>query len=78
MNCEFIKHEDGYICNDCGKVKPRQTIRNCPATNGLGEKIAKVTKALHIKECGGCKKRREKLNRLSVKVKEWVRNENDE
>jgi len=77
MRCEFKEHEDGYICNNCGKYKRRPTIRNCPATNGLGEKIAKVTKALKIPECGGCKKRRQALNRMGEKVKQWVKNENE-
>jgi hypothetical protein len=31
---------------------------------GLGDAVAKVTKTLGIKECGGCKKRREALNKL--------------
>jgi len=30
---------------------------------GLGDAVAKVTKALGVKECGGCKKRREALNK---------------
>jgi hypothetical protein len=33
-------------------------------SRGLGDTIAKVTRALGIKECGGCKKRKEALNRL--------------
>ena len=31
---------------------------------GLGDTIAKVTKAVGIKPCGGCKKRRRKLNKM--------------
>lgn len=31
---------------------------------GLGDAVAKVTKTLGIKECGGCKKRREALNKM--------------
>ena len=31
---------------------------------GLGEVIAAVTKRLGIRECGGCRKRRRRLNRL--------------
>jgi hypothetical protein len=31
---------------------------------GLGDTIKKVTDALHIPQCGACKKRQEKLNRL--------------
>lgn len=38
-----------------------------PADNkskGLGDSIKKVTDKLGIKQCGGCKKRQDKLNRL--------------
>ncbi len=31
---------------------------------GLGDVVSKVTKAVGIKECGGCKRRRKALNRL--------------
>lgn len=31
---------------------------------GLGDTIAKATKAIGIKPCGGCKKRQAKLNKL--------------
>jgi len=33
-------------------------------SKGLGDTIAKVTKAVGIKPCGGCKKRQEKLNKM--------------
>jgi len=33
-------------------------------SRGLGDTIAKITKAVGIKPCGGCEKRREKLNAL--------------
>tara|TARA_Y100000310_G_scaffold235449_1_gene238499 strand:+ start:252 stop:512 length:261 start_codon:yes stop_codon:yes gene_type:complete len=32
-------------------------------SRGLGDTIAKVTKGLGIKPCGGCKKRQAKLNK---------------
>ena len=32
-------------------------------SRGLGDTIAKMTKAVGIKPCGGCKKRQEKLNK---------------
>jgi hypoxanthine phosphoribosyltransferase len=35
---------------------------------GLGDSIAKVTEAMGIKPCGGCKKRQDKLNRLFPKA----------
>ena len=39
------------------------TADNLPS-RGLGDTIAKLTNAVGIKPCGGCKKRAEKLNRL--------------
>lgn len=33
-------------------------------SRGLGDTIAKVTKAVGVRPCGGCKKRQEKLNKL--------------
>jgi hypothetical protein len=33
-------------------------------SKGLGDTIKKVTDKMGIKQCGGCKKRQEKLNRL--------------
>ena len=33
-------------------------------SKGLGDSISKVLKALKLKECGGCAKRRTALNRL--------------
>jgi hypothetical protein len=35
-----------------------------PRPRGLGDTIARVTKALGIKPCGGCQKRQEALNKL--------------
>jgi len=33
-------------------------------SKGLGDTIAKVTEAVGIKPCGGCKKRQARLNKL--------------
>ena len=41
-----------------GEEAESDTIR------GLGDVVAKVTKKLGIKECGGCKERRKKLNKI--------------
>lgn len=38
------------------------TADNLPS-RGLGDTIAKITKAVGIKPCGGCKKRQKKLNK---------------
>lgn len=40
------------------------TEKNLPS-RGLGDTIAKITSAIGIKPCGGCKKRQESLNRLA-------------
>lgn len=46
----------------------RTVSESHPPTNrrsrGLGDTIAKATKAVGIKPCGGCKRRAEKLNKL--------------
>jgi len=33
-------------------------------SRGLGDTIAKITNAVGIKPCGGCKKRQKKLNKM--------------
>ena len=33
-------------------------------SQGLGDSIKKITDAMKIPQCGGCRKRQEKLNRL--------------
>jgi len=35
-----------------------------PPSKGVGDTIAKITSAVGIKPCGGCKKRRAKLNEM--------------
>lgn len=39
-------------------------IRKPDHSKGLGDTVAKATKAVGIKPCGGCKKRQRLLNRL--------------
>ena len=39
------------------------SINGVSASRGLGDTIAKATKAVGIKPCGGCKKRQEWLNK---------------
>ena len=49
------------------QAAPKPAEPAAPASEpmrGLGDAVAKVTKTLGIKECGGCKKRREALNKL--------------
>ena len=35
-----------------------------PKSKGLGDTVKKITDKMGIKQCGGCKKRQKKLNRL--------------
>ena len=62
MDCVFIESEQGYKCSNCGVVKKRITRRNCGLHKGVGDRVAGFTKAIGIKPCGGCNKRRSKLN----------------
>jgi len=57
----------GRRCKQCdwqwkrpGKF-PRRNCAKAPS-RGLGDTIAKLTKAVGIKPCGGCKDRQKKLN----------------
>ena len=43
-------------------LRARQEAMN--ASKGLGDTIAKMTGAMGIRPCGGCKKRQELLNRM--------------
>jgi len=68
MNCDF-QHTDGttYRCRRCGytaEVSHPPLRRKCPASAGLGDTIAGITKWFGVKPCGGCKKRQRLLNRL--------------
>ena len=66
-DCPFQLTPDGlWACPQCGwrysgPVAPR---RNCPKapSRGLGDTVAKITRAIGIKPCGGCKKRQRILN----------------
>ena len=65
MHCIWNEHEGGVICINCGRLKARPTRRNCKVKKGLGDTIANVTKAIGLKPCGGCNKRRSKVNNLA-------------
>ena len=48
----------------------KQTVTAYSHSTGLGDTIAKMTKAVGVKPCGGCKKRQEILNKaVPYKVK---------
>ena len=53
-----IRLKAGHWKKISGDKRPIQKSR------GLGDTIAKVTKAVGVKPCGGCKKRQEKLNKI--------------
>jgi hypothetical protein len=57
------------------RSKGQPIVHNCPGarvsewspsqpSRGLGDTIAKLTNAVGIKPCGGCKRRQRALNRL--------------
>ena len=58
-----------WTCPKCGRTLQkvdRPTKHKCitPSSRGLGDTIAKMTSAVGIKPCGGCKKRQAALNKL--------------
>jgi hypothetical protein len=55
-----------FNCAVCGleiKNATLPVIHNCES-RGLGDTVAKVTKAFGVKPCGKCKQRQAKLNEL--------------
>jgi len=46
------------------KIKHPRPASKPGKSRGLGDTVKKVTDKLGIKQCGGCKKRQETLNRL--------------
>ena len=64
-----------FTCDQCGtqaKLAPEDFPLRCVCgvryefgkSRGLGDTIAKLTKAVGIQPCGGCEKRRQKLNSI--------------
>lgn len=58
-------------CPTCGVRVPLSIVEplyhNCrppEQSRGIGDTIAKITTALGIKPCGGCKERQAKLNKI--------------
>ena len=74
MKCIYAKPDGigGYHCGPGGKHAGKNAsagvCREClglpPPMRGLGDAVARMTTAVGIKPCGGCKKRQELLNRL--------------
>lgn len=71
MNCHIFRRDDGHFeCHICGWISrkplpydPDRYFRQCHS-RGLGDSVARVTSALGITPCGGCKQRQAALNRL--------------
>ena len=66
MDCIFEPIENGYKCHNCGATKRKKTRRNCGMKKGFGDTVANLTKAVGIKPCGGCQKRRARLNKATA------------
>jgi len=64
MDCQLEQRDDGrWECKVCGWTYRKQ-IRHTCKSRGLGDTVAKITSAVGIRPCGGCKKRQKKLNEL--------------
>ena len=65
----FLSIDTGYLMLNA-TVHPDGTVETHsyeildPRSTGLGDTIAKATKAVGIKPCGGCKKRQAALNKI--------------
>lgn len=55
--------KNGKQCTHGGQDESKKKTQPMPIT-GLGDVVAKITSAFGIKPCGGCQKRKEKLNQL--------------
>lgn len=75
MNLKILKCETRLHCQTCRTDADwRERVVgvrefDCPhgvtaKSRGLGDTVAKITSAVGIKPCGGCKKRQAALNRL--------------
>ncbi len=70
INCIQIPDGDSFICTQCGWKYHKRVRRNCPKYRPLlGDRIAKLTRRLGIKPCGGCKKRQKWLNRIHAAIR---------
>lgn len=61
----FTHHPDGTVTWE--RIAPAVVEPGDPPAmhlRGLGDVVSAVTKAVGIRECGGCAKRREALNKL--------------
>jgi|13_taG_2_1085334.scaffolds.fasta_scaffold00161_4 hypothetical protein len=62
---DFCTHKEKALQRELvTKGLELQKIQPDNKSKGLGDTVKKVTEKLGIKQCGGCKRRQEKLNRL--------------
>lgn len=70
VDCVWNTDGPPWICQRCSYCYPHRTDtpprRNCSRapSHGLGDTVAKITKAVGIKPCGGCRERQRRLNQL--------------
>ena len=66
-----LTDEDMVICTLglCADGELDSCCNSCESyegpSRGLGDRVANLTKAVGIKPCGGCQKRREALNKMT-------------
>ncbi|MFO0899336.1 MAG: hypothetical protein U0836_18075 [Pirellulales bacterium] len=66
MDCEYERRCDGFACRWCGRAARSLGRRNCLASRGLGDSVARVLArfGVHARPGCGCGRRRAWLNRL--------------
>lgn len=62
MKCLWEASGDSVVCINCGHKKKRASYRNCALKKGLGDTMQRITSALKIPTCGGCRSRQNKMN----------------
>ncbi len=69
-----IADDGGAVCslNLCHTEDLSACCESCESyegpMRGVGDVVARATKAVGIKPCGGCQKRREALNRMTQRL----------
>jgi hypothetical protein len=61
-----MSEKQDWKCDTCGRVFKNVTppVHHACTSRGVGDTVAKITKAVGIKPCGRCKKRQQKLNEM--------------
>ena len=57
---------ENWECTSCGLKlsNVKLPVNHACVSRGLGDTVAKVTKAIGVKPCGRCQKRQQKLNEM--------------